>query len=78
MKDIVMWEGTDALGIKATCLYQPEKMQFKVEVKFKDKTKTETFGQSFTPTFGMDVIDLSRSQEIAEKLAVEMENETAN
>lgn len=70
---VLFWKDTDATGIQAKCEYLDG--IFTVTVSKDSLVKTESFGQSFTPTFGMDIADLSRSGEIAEKLAVEIETE---
>lgn len=67
---MTFWE--DTVGtMTAKCEYADG--TFTVTVTNGDKTLTESFGQTFTPTFGMDVIDAQRSGEIAEKLAKELE-----
>jgi len=64
---ILMWETTDNIGIKATCEYFNG--TYTVTVSKDEKSYSEDFGQTFTPTFGMDVIDQARSVKIAEQLA---------
>ena len=72
---MICWEDTDDKGITAKCVYEPEKMTYHVTVSKGDLVKTESFGQTFTPTFGMDVADQQESGAIAEKLAKEIEKE---
>ena len=52
---MIFWEDIDPKGIRAKCEYSDGIYTITVA---KDETKlTETFGQTFTPTFGMDVDD---------------------
>lgn len=65
------WEDIDCSGITAKCEYVND--QFKVTV-FKGEIKKEgSFSPSFTPKFGMDVIDMNESLKIAEELASEID-----
>jgi hypothetical protein len=70
---VLFWQETDSTGIKAKCEYQEG--VFTVTVSKDSLMKTESFRQSFTPTFGMDVEDLAQSTDIAERLANELEKE---
>lgn len=70
----LMWE--DKQGeMTAQCFFDPKTSLYTVEVSLKNKTKKKRFPCSFTPTFGMDVIDQRQSLDIAEELAVEHEKE---
>ncbi len=69
-----MW--TDTQGeMTASCFFDTDKGLYEVEVVFKGKKKSRTFPCSFTPYFGMDVVDQSESGKIAEELAQEHEKE---
>lgn len=47
--------------------------QFTVTVTSPEgKSLSESFGQTWTPTFGMDVADAQQANEIAERLAVSL------
>lgn len=68
----LMWEAEDGHGVTAQCLYDSGRSQFTVVLKVKGEpslTKTESFPQTYTPTFGMDLQDHHKSLEIAERLA---------
>lgn len=67
---IRFWEDRQD-GMKATCEWQDG--EYTVTVSKGSIVKTEKFGQTFTPTFGMDIADSHQSQVIAEKLAKEIE-----
>ena len=75
MNRINMWKGLDNLGIEAKCEYLPKELKFEVTVSKGSIIKTKKFPQSFTPTFGMDVVDMGESYKIAEELAKEVEKE---
>lgn len=76
MDRIEMWKGTDNLGITAKCDYLPKESQFEVTVSKGVSIQSKKFPQSFTPTFGMDVVDMGESYRIAEELALLVEKET--
>ena len=67
------WEDTDQNGITAKCEYSNH--EYIITVSKNDIVKTEKFRASYEPIFGMDVIDASMSNSIAEKLALEIEKE---
>lgn len=66
----LFWE-QNVGGILAQCHW--EKNTYTVTVSRGEVVKTESFGQTFTPVFGMDAADVRRLMEIAEKLATEIE-----
>ncbi len=66
----LFWE-QDIDGILAQCHWEDSK--YTVTVSKGDMKKQESFGQTFTPTFGMDVADVQTLMTLAEKLAVEIE-----
>ena len=68
-----MWEDEDLKKIKAQCFYIPKKHIFEVLVSYKNHCESSSFSASFTPTFGMDIIDQNQSLVIAEKLALQIE-----
>ncbi len=69
-------ETKDDKGFTLVIDYDTEGGQYLVIVTSPSgKVKTETFGQTFTPTFGMDVADMNEAGIIAEKLANELESE---
>ncbi len=72
---IKFWDDTDKDGFHAKCEYNTETRLYIVTVEKNGITKEETFMSGWEPRFGMDVYDLNRSTEIAEKLATEIEHE---
>jgi hypothetical protein len=69
------WSGVDNKGISAKCLYDNVTDYFEVIVTYKDIIKKEKFKSNYVPRFGMDILDMSISEQIANKLAEEIENE---
>lgn len=67
---VLFWEQTVG-EILAQCTYQ--KGLYTMTLTKGDIIKTESWKQSFTPTFGMDVADQRKSLEVAEKLAQEID-----
>ena len=70
---VEMWQATDPKGIAAKTSYSPAVHQFKVEVSHGQESLTETFNANYEPVFGMDISDNGQSMEIAERLAVQIE-----
>jgi hypothetical protein len=67
----VFCDDTDKEGYRCQIFYNDG--IYKVAVTSpKGECKSETFGQIFTPTFGMDVVDVAQANEIAERLAVSL------
>lgn len=73
-QNVVFFESTDPKGITARCEWASSGI-YTVTVTYKEHKKTKTFGQTFTPTFGMDVADAQQAEQIAEAFAVEFETE---
>lgn len=68
---ITFWEDTDKLGITAKCEFSNE--EFQVSVHKGNVIEKESFSPNFEPIFGMDVIDMNKSMEVAERLAIKLE-----
>lgn len=73
----VMWSDTQG-EMTAECVFLQKEHQYEVSVSYKGKTKTRKIPCSFTPYFGMDVIDQQESGRVAEELSQEHEKENAN
>lgn len=68
-------ETTDSMGYKLTVDYDTEIGRYLVTVTSPSgKEKSDTFVQSFTPTFGMDVHDMNHALFMAEWLAYSLED----
>lgn len=73
MSNIVFIETADDKGIALKVTF--DGIKYKVEVS-KGQIKKEAFvACSFTPTFGMDMLDQNECLIVAEKLALEVEKE---
>ena len=66
---MVMWQDTDDKGVTAECHYDKLSGIYTVKVYRGDDYFEDFFGQTFTPTFGMDALDAQQSQQVAEELA---------
>ena len=75
MEKILMWEDVDTTGIKASCYFIPGTHQYQVIIKKGTYSQEKFFPCSFTPTFGMDIIDQNQSLIIAEQLALIVEKQ---
>jgi len=69
---MIFWEDTDKTGIKAVCSYDSLKRMYTVTVSKGDTVKSKSFGQTYTPTLGMDAADTNTSGFIADELAGEV------
>lgn len=69
------WSGTDNKGIKAKCLYDNMTNTYEIVVSYNQIMKSEKFKANYVPLFGMDILDMNISQQIANKLAEEIEKE---
>lgn len=77
MKISKMWEDKDKKDIRAVCFYNWDTKSFIIEVNKEQLIKKESFIKKdwAPPSFGMSSEDLFMSNEIAEKLAQEIEKE---
>lgn len=65
-----MWSAEDEkTGCKVICEYDTDRLMFVVCVSKNEILKKKEFPASFEPTFGIDVADLSKAQQIACELA---------
>ena len=64
----------DDKGFSLVVDYDTESGRYLVGVTSPDgKIESDTFMQTFTPTFGMDICDVNQATEIAERLAKHLE-----
>lgn len=75
---IEMWKDTDKQGFKALCEYLPDKHKFKVTVSKDSYKYHQLFRANFEPRFGMDVVDVKESQDLATILAKKIEEDIKN
>lgn len=67
------YEGTDAKGISFEVSYNSAGHKFRVDVSRGETKLSEEFNALYRPVFGMDVGDNEQAMQIAEKLAVQIE-----
>ena len=72
---IKVYENIDHLGFKCIVEYDEITNNYLVEVTYSGCIKTEEFLAFNVPIYGIDLADLAKAQEIAERLAKEIEEE---
>ena len=71
-----MWSCQDSLGFTATVTYDSLDSFYTVTVEAPDgRSKSTSFLCLYPPIFGMDVVDMHQSQDIATALSEELESE---
>lgn len=68
-------EGRDPKGIEFKVFYSGTTHKFRVDVAHGETKLSDEFGACHRPIFGMDVDDHRQAMEIAEKLAVKIEQD---
>lgn len=65
--------GKDSKGIVCEISYSGSRHKFRVDVSYEQEKLSEEFAATHVPVYGIDVSDCAQIDEIAEKLAVELE-----